>query len=61
MFKLDIRKAYRTIPICVKGFEFAEVCFAFEGHYWACRQLGMPFGCVAAVLSFHRLGHLFKE
>ena len=51
MFKRDIRKAYRTIPISVNSFDFAHVCFAFEGHYWACRQLGMPFGCVAAVLS----------
>ena len=49
MFKRDIRKAYRTIPMCVKCCEFAHVCVAFEGQYWACRQLGMPFGCVAAV------------
>ena len=61
MFKRDIRKVYRTIPISVKGFEFAHVCFAFEGHYWACRQLGMFFCCVAAVLSFHRLGNLLEE
>ena len=61
MFKRDIRKAYRTIPICVKGLQFAHVCFVFEGHYWACRQLGMLFGCVAAVLSFHRLGNFLQE
>ena len=61
MFKRDIRKAFRTIPICVKGFELAHVCFAFEGHYWACRQLGMLFGCAAAVLSFHRLRNSFEE
>ena len=29
MFKHDVRKAYRTIPICVKCFEFAHVCFVF--------------------------------
>ena len=44
-----------------KGQEVAHICFVLEGHYWACKQLGMSFGCAVAVLLIHRLSSCLQE
>ena len=32
-----------------------------RGHYYAALQYGMPFGCIAAVVAFHRFGNLLEH
>ena len=61
MFKRDVRKAFRSIPVMVEHHWCAYVTFAFEGHYYAALQYGMPFGCIAAVMAFHRFGNLLEH
>ena len=56
MWKRDISKAFRRIPIRVAHLDLSWVAFLFAGIAWAVQHVGMPFGSTAAVYAWHRMG-----
>lgn len=51
MWKRDIRKAFKSLPVMVGHHWYSYIVFAFSGHYYAALQYSMPFGCIAAVFG----------
>ena len=58
MWKRDVSRAFRRVPIQVDHLEFAWVAFMWRGMAWMAQHMGMPFGTTSAVHSWHRLGAL---
>ena len=56
MWKRDIQKAFRRVPIATSYHDLCWVVFLHEGVAWASQHLGMPFGSVSAVYAWHRVG-----
>ena len=58
MFKADIDSAYRRIPICGQHLWACAVVFKCCGEIWTAQHRAMPFGAVAAVHAWERVGAL---
>ena len=58
MFKADIESAYRRIPICPHHLWACRVVFLCGGHAWTSQHRAMPFGAVAGVHAWERIGAL---
>ena len=56
LWKRDIRKAFRKLPIAPSFHDLCWVVFMHEGIAWASCHYGMPFGSVSAVYAWHRMG-----
>ena len=61
MYKADIESAYRRIPICKDHWWAGAVAFMWKGQSWVSCHRAMPFGAVAAVHSWERLGALLTR
>ena len=58
MWKRDISKAFRRVPIASEHLDLSWVVFAFAGTTWVAQHTGMPFGTVSANMAWHRVGNL---
>ena len=58
LFKADIDSAYRRIPIKPEHREFAHILFKADGKMFGSGHIGMPFGSVASVHNWDRVGEL---
>ena len=58
LWKQDVRKAFRCVPIDQRHQEYSWVVFGVRGRLWVARHLGCPFGATASVHNWHRLGAL---
>ena len=56
MWKRDISKAFRRLPVKISHLDLTWVVFLHAGIVWAVQHLGMPFGTTAAVYAWHRIG-----
>ena len=56
MWKRDISKAFRRLPVQISHLDMSWVVFLHAGIIWAVQHLGMPFGTTAAVYAWHRIG-----
>ena len=56
MWKRGVKAAYRGCPILADHLRFAWVVWQDAGELLAAQHVGMPFGAIAAVHAFHRLG-----
>jgi len=56
MWKRDLRKAFRGVPIQADHLDLAWVVWKCFGKIWVSQHRGMPFGTNSAVYGFHRLG-----
>ena len=56
MWKRDISKAFRRLPVQISHLDMSWVVFLHAGIIWAVQHLGMPFGTTAAVYAWHRVG-----
>ena len=60
MWKRDIGKAYRSIPIKLQHHVYSWVTFSFQGHAKAAAHYGMPFGAVSACWAYRRNGNVLE-
>ena len=58
MFKADIDSAYRRIPICSQHLWTCAVAFKCCGEVYVSQHRAMPFGALAAVHAWERIGAL---
>jgi len=56
LWKRDLRKAFRGIPIMAEHLDLSWVVWRYKGTLYVSRHLGMPFGTTSAVYGFHRVG-----
>ena len=54
--KGDIDSAYRRVPVAPEHREFARVVFKHEEQIWEAGHLGMPFGSLASLHGWDRIG-----
>ena len=60
LWKADIDSAYRRIPIAPEHRHLAWVAFVHDGIPMAAKHTTMPFGSVASVYHWDRVGELIK-
>ena len=60
LFKADIDAAYRRVPIRSKHHELAHIVFLHRGSAVVSQHVGMPFGSVASVYNWNRIGKFRK-
>ena len=60
LWKEDISKAFRRLPVDPEHCEFAWVIFEFKGKIVAVRHKAMPFGTISAVYAWHRAGAFYR-
>jgi len=58
MWKRDVSKAFRRVPIRSEHLPWAFVVYLWRGIVMASGHVGMPFGSTSAVVSWHRMGEL---
>ena len=58
MFKADIDSAYRRIPIMAHHLWACWIAFMCGGDVWVAQHMAMPFGALAAVHAWERIGAL---
>ena len=59
LWKRDLRKAFRGVPIRADHLDLSWVVWMCFGVTWVSQHIGMPFGTTSAVYGFHRLGGLY--
>ncbi len=57
LLKADIDAAYRRIPIRDRHLEYGYVVFLYQGTPMISGHLAMPFGAVASVHNWDRIGY----
>ena len=57
LFKADVESVFRKCPLKPAHFQYAAAVFVAEGQAWIAEQRVCPFGAVASVWSFHRVGN----
>lgn len=60
MWKRDVSKAFRRVPIRSSHLEFSWSVWSDQGVLWTAQHKGMPFGTVSAVYAWHRVGHMLR-
>lgn len=61
MWKRDVSKAFRRVPILSTHLEFAWGVWAGQGLLWVAQHKGMPFGTISAVYAWRRVGHMLQQ
>ena len=56
MFKADVSKAFRRVPVAAHHMALSWVVFLFQGVPFMSQHRGMPFGTISAVMAWHRVG-----
>ena len=56
MFKADIDSAFRRLPVAPTHRRYACVAFLAEGSLRIMRHNAMPFGAIASVVHWDRIG-----
>ena len=56
----DIDSAFRRVPVHPQHRQYAHVVFKHNGETITARHLGLPFGAVASVHHWERVGELIK-
>ena len=56
LWKADIASAYRRIPVAPAHRQFGYVVFSVGGQIMVSQHLGLPFGAVASVHHWNRVG-----
>ena len=56
LWKRDISRAFRRLPILVAHLDVSWVVFVYAGNRLAAQHVGMPFGATSAVHAWHRAG-----
>ena len=59
LYKADIDSAFRRIPIAPEQRDFALVAFKAQGSIHVMRHKAMPFGAIASVVNWDRIGFTF--
>ena len=59
-WKRDVSQAFRRVPVAPEHLQFIWGVWADQGTLWVAQHKGTPFGTIAAVYSWHRVGHLLK-
>ena len=60
MWKRDVSKAFRRVPVKAAHLEFAGAVWMDRGLLFVAQHKGMPFGTVSAVYAWHRVGHVLR-
>ena len=60
MWKRDVSKAFRRVPVKAEHLEFAGAVWMDHGVLLIAQHKGMPFGTVSAVYAWHRVGHMLR-
>ena len=58
MFKADVDAAFRRVPITPEHYWAAAVAFVFDGVVYVSFHRASPFGAIASVHSWERIGAL---
>ena len=61
LWKRDISRAFRRVPVRAAHLPFAFVVFEYLGKQWITGHTCMPFGSISAVLSWHRVGGAIRD
>ena len=61
MFKEDISRAFRRLPIKVGHLKFMVVLFMYKGVAWRAQHLTCPFGAKGSVTAWHRVSSFLKK
>ena len=61
VLKADIDSAYRRVPVAPEHREFARIVFKHEEQIWEAGHLGMPFGSLASLHGWDRIGQHLLE
>lgn len=61
LFKADIDAAFRRIPIMPGHRQYAGVLFKEGGQTWFAKHAAMPFGAIASVHAWDRVGAFLRE
>ena len=56
LWKADIDSAFRRVPLCPQQRQFATVAFKHKGEVLAYVHNAMPFGAIASVHAWDRIG-----
>ena len=56
LWKRDVSQAFRRVPVAPEHLEFMWGAWVHDGTIWVAQHKGSPFGTVAAVYSWHRVG-----
>ena len=60
-FKVDVKSAFRRVPLLPQHRWAAGVAFLADGKVWVSQHYAMPFGFLASVFSWERLGMFIKR
>ena len=60
MFKEDISRAFRRLPIKEQHLKFVVIFFMYQGIRWRAQHLTCPFGAVGSVTAWHRVSSFLK-
>ena len=61
MFKEDISRAFRRLPIKSQHLKVIVVFFKYQGIIWWAQHLTCPFGAVGSVTAWHRISSFLKR
>jgi len=56
MWKRDVSKAFRRLPVQCAHLDLCWVAFLHQGICYAAQHVGMPFGATSSVYAWHRVG-----
>ena len=56
LWKADVDAAFRRVPLDPYHREYAWVAFKRDGEIYVAQHLGMPFGAMASVHNWERIG-----
>ena len=59
LWKADIKSAYRLVPVAPESSDESWITFKARGKLVALRHYAMPFGSVASVHNWDRIGEFF--
>ena len=60
MWKRDVSKAFRRVPVRSEHLQFSWAVWSHQGLLWTAQHKGMPFGTVSAVYAWHRVGYMLQ-
>ena len=56
LWKADVNAAYRRIPVAREHQQFVHIVFKYKGQVIVAEHIGLPFGAVASVHHWERVG-----
>ena len=61
LWKRDIKRAYRSLPVFSEHLVFIWVIWMCDCEYWIAQHCANPFGPIAAVRAWHRFANLYND